>query len=111
MSFGSSLGLGAKYVIAPLLIPDHVIRIISRGILRRLIRPNAGRHRRHRPVDIAVAEEGESVALAARAVYGAVRRGKEMIVGPALQQLATVHNVCVGNGRCLDPLATLRTDR
>ena len=58
VSFRSILGFGAKHVIAPLLIPDHVVGVIGRGILRRLIRPNAGRHCRHRPIDIAVAEEG-----------------------------------------------------
>jgi hypothetical protein len=58
VSFRSIVGFGAKHVIAPLLIADHVVGVIGRGILRRLIRPNAGRHCRDRPVDIAVAEEG-----------------------------------------------------
>jgi hypothetical protein len=60
---------------------------------------------------MAVAEKGESVTLAARAVDRAVRRREEDVVGPALQQLTAVDDKRVGDGECVDPAAASRADR
>src|SRR6516165_169160 len=79
-----SIRLSAKDVVSLLLVADHVIGVAGRGVLWRLVRTDTGRHRSHRPVDIAVTEKGEGVALAARTVRRTVRRGEEIIVGPAL---------------------------
>src|SRR6516164_2643708 len=100
----------AEHVVGPLLIADHVLRIVGRRVPWRLVWPHAGRYCSHGPIDIAVAEEGQRVALAARAVEGAVGRGEEIIVGPALQQLAAVHDKGAGKGRRIDPFAALRAD-
>src|SRR5215472_5102715 len=66
----------AEHVVGPLLVADHVHRILGCRVLRRLVRPNAGRHRRHWPINIAVTEEGEAVALAIGAVDRAVGGGE-----------------------------------
>src|SRR5665213_2707732 len=109
--FRGVLGLGAEDVVGLRLIPDHVIRVGGRRVARRLVRPDAGRHRGDRPVDGAVAEKGKRVPLAARAVDGAVRCRQEAVVGPALQQLAAVHDKGAGDGGRLDPLAACGADR
>src|SRR5271166_2489968 len=57
VSFRGVFVLGAEHVVGPLLVADHVIGVVGRGVLRRIVRPDAGRHRGHRPVDIAVAEK------------------------------------------------------
>src|SRR6266478_5109030 len=57
--------VGAEHVVGPLLVADHVFRIVSRRILWRPVRPDAGRDGSHWPIDIAVAAEGEGVALTA----------------------------------------------
>src|SRR6266446_8201117 len=87
--------LGAEYVVGPLLVVDHVVGVVGRGVFRRLVQPDAGGHGGHRPVDIAVAEKGKGVALVTRAVDGAVRRCEKAVVGPALQQLASVYHISV----------------
>src|SRR6266851_10524586 len=56
MSFCRVLVLSAEHVVGPLLVADHVVGVVGRGVLRRVVRPDAGRHGGHRPVDIAVAE-------------------------------------------------------
>jgi hypothetical protein len=56
----------------------------------------------YRPVDMAVAEKGKSVTLAARAVDRAMRCREEDVVGPALQQLTAVDDKRVGDGECID---------
>jgi Phosphoglucose isomerase len=110
-SFCGILVVGVEHVVGPLLVADHVFRIVGCRVLWRFVRPSAGRHGSHRPIDIAVAEEGEGVALAARAVDSAVGGGEKIIVGPALQQLAAVHNKGARNGQRIDPFAALRADR
>jgi len=60
-----SILLSAKDVVGLLLVADHVIGVVGSGVLWRLVRTDTGRHRSHRPVDIAVTEKGEGVALAA----------------------------------------------
>src|SRR5260370_10632771 len=109
MSFCRILVLSAEHVVGPLLVADHVVGVVGRGVLRRVVRPDAGRHGGHRPVDIAVAEKGEGVALATRAVDGAVRRGEGVVVGPAPQQLAAVYDKGVKNGWRTAPPAAWRT--
>src|SRR5215467_13840619 len=56
----------------------------------RFVRPDAGRRGGDRSIDTGVAEGGQRVALDTRAVGSAMRGGQEIIVGPALQQLAAV---------------------
>src|SRR5438445_12785358 len=85
VSFCGILVLSTEHVVGPLLVTDHVVGVVACGVFRWVVRPDAGRHGGHRPVDIAVAEKGESVPLAARAVDRAVRGGQEIVIGPALQ--------------------------
>src|ERR1700720_231339 len=103
--------LRAEHVVGPLLVANHVFCIIGCRVLWWLVWPDAGRHGSHRPIDIAVAEEGKGVALAARAVDSAVGGREEIIVGPALQQLAAVHDKSTRNRRRIDPFTALRADR
>src|SRR5438067_13333890 len=89
--------LVGQQVVGPLLIGDHVVGVIGRRVLGRVVGSDAGRDGGDRPIDVGVAEEVQRIALAAAAVDGAVRRRQEAIVGPAQQQLAAVDDEGVGD--------------
>src|SRR5947207_994522 len=82
LSFGRVLGVIVEHVIGPRLIPDHVVGVIGRLVLRRAAGADAGRYGGDRPIDLGVAEKRQRVALAASAVDYAVRRCEETDLDP-----------------------------
>src|SRR5579883_1371048 len=87
---GSALLLAAHVVVILPLVPAHIIHVAGRRIARRIVGAGAARQTDYRKIDAAVEEEGNGVALAARAVDNAMRRREEAVIRPAPQHVAAI---------------------
>src|SRR3954466_3694155 len=96
---------------AGVVVCTHILGAGEAWIFAQSPGADAGGQALHRPVNVAVKEEGDGVTFLARAIAGAMRRREETVVRPAPEHIAPIGEEMPLKCRCMYPPSILGAKR